>query len=362
MPRKNGIKVCLVTISLGVGGAERSTAILSQMLEMKGYDVHIVILNDLIEYPYSGKIFNLGARKTEDDPLFERISRFKKLRSYFKSEDFDFIIDNRTRPSALKELYYLDFLYRGFNIIYVIRSAHLDLYLPKNRWVASRIVKKAFAIVGVSKYISESINMLFSTKKAISIYNPMMEFLSVDMNFDERYIIFVGRIEDSVKNISLLLEAYQKSKLPLEDIHLKILGNGTDVDFLKQKTTDLGIAETVPFIPFTENVYPYLKNALFTVLTSKYEGFPRILIESLSAATPVVSVDCVSGPNEIITNEENGLLVENFNSQALAEAMDRMVLDGELYRRCKANSIESVSHLSIENIAEEWNKILQNEK
>ncbi len=362
MPRENKIKVCLVAISLGEGGAERSTAILSEMLEMKGFEVHIVILNNVIDYSYSGKLFNLGDFKTEGDSIIKRVLRFRKLRTYLKLENFDFIIDNRTRQSVLKEWYYLDFLYRGFNIIYVIRSAHLDLYLPKNKWISNRMIKRAHGIVGVSKYISTSVNSLFSTKKAVSIYNPMMVFSSNENKTDEKYIIFVGRLEDDVKNISLLLEGYKKSKLSLNNIRLKILGSGSDLYNLMQKATNLLISDFVDFIPFKEDVYPFLKNALFTVLTSQYEGFPRVLIESLSAGTPVVSVDCISGPNEIIIQEENGLLVDNFNPQALAEAMDRMVLDTELYRKCKANSVASISHLSLENIAEEWNKILKDEK
>ncbi len=362
MPRENGMKVCLITISLGKGGAERSTALLSQMLVMKGYEVHIVILTDLIDYPFAGKLFNLGELKTQNDSLVQRLSRFRKLRKFLKKENFDYIIDNRNRFSAVKELYYLNYIYKGFKTIYVIRSANLDEYLPRNKWVIKQIINKSHKIVGVSKHIARTINMLFSTDKGVSIYNPVIMFSGNEVNSEDKYIIFVGRLEDDVKNISLLLESYRQSNLPEKGIRLKIMGSGEDRDKLVQKVTDLGLLEEVEFIPFKPDVYPYLKNAFFTVLTSKYEGFPRALVESLSVGTPVVSVDCVSGPNEIILNEQNGLLVENFNVKALAKAMNRMISDTELYKRCKENSINSIAHLSFENIAEEWDKLLQNEK
>lgn len=362
MLRKNRMKVCLVSISLGKGGAERSTALLSQMLEMKGYEVHIVILNNLIDYSYSGKLFNLGEIKSQNDSLIKRIGRFKKLRAYFKNEKFDFIIDNRTRVSAGKEWYYLDYLYKGFKIIYVIRSANLDLYLPKKKWIVKQMIAKSYKIVGVSKHIAKEINTQFSTDKAVSIYNPIMEISGSAHEVEGKYIIFVGRLEDDVKNLSLLLDAYSQSCLPERNIRLLIMGSGDDREKLIGNADKLGISKEVQFVSFKPDVYPYLKNAIFTVLTSRYEGFPRALVESLSVGTPVVSVDCVSGPNEIIRNEMNGLLVENFNVTALAEAMDRMVTDRELYERCKKNSVKSIDHLSLENIAEEWDKLLKDEK
>lgn len=363
MPRENRMKVCLVAISLGKGGAERSTALLSQMLEMKGYEVHIVILNNLVDYSYLGKLFNLGEIKSESDSLIKRIQRFKKLRTYFKRENFDFIIDNRTRSSAAKELYYLKYIYKGFRIIYVIRSAKLDNYLPKNKKVSKQIIQNSHKIVGVSKHIAETVNSLFSTEKAISIYNPMERLSTVESGAIEgKYIIFVGRLEDSVKNISLLLDAYSQSKLQEQDIRLKILGSGSDGDKLVLKAENLGISGMVDFISFKPDVFPYLKSAIFTVLTSRYEGFPRALVESLSVGTPVVSVNCVSGPNEIIIDETNGLLVENYNVDALSDAMNRMVSDSDLYEKCKKNSLESIAHLSLENIAKDWDKILRNDK
>src|SRR5690554_5986363 len=99
MTSQKKFKVCLVSISLAKGGLERSCAMLSQMLENQGHEVHLVLLNDEVDYPFSGKLLNLGALKDEKDTLVKRLLRFRKLRNYLKTENFDVIIDHRPKNS-----------------------------------------------------------------------------------------------------------------------------------------------------------------------------------------------------------------------------------------------------------------------
>ncbi len=359
MPLPVPKKVCLVAISLAQGGAERSTALLSRLLEKCGYEVHLVILNDHVDYEFSGKLMNLGKLKKQKDKLPHRFLRFKKLRQFLIREKFDWIIDNRTRSVAMKEWYYLNYIYRGFRVVYVVRSGNLKAYLPQHSRISKQIVNRVEKIVGVSKHISNEINTTYKTDKVVTIYNPIETVPKMESTeIVEPYILFVGRLVNAVKNFSLLLEAYQKSILPTKNIRLKIVGSGPDLEQIKQRASDLEISETVDFIPFNSRIYPYYQQALFTVLTSRYEGFPRVLIESFSVGTPVVSVDCISGPKEIVRHEQNGLLVPNHDVDALSKAMNRMVQDKNLYEICKRNSQASVAHLSETAIAEQWDKLL----
>jgi glycosyltransferase involved in cell wall biosynthesis len=82
------------------------------------------------------------------------------------------------------------------------------------------------------------------------------------------------------------------------------------------------------------------------------------LIESLAAGTPVISVDCETGPNEIIQHGINGLLVENHKPEALAKAMNWFIADENLYQNCKNNAKQSVEHLSLNAIAQSWQSLL----
>ena len=83
-----------------------------------------------------------------------------------------------------------------------------------------------------------------------------------------------------------------------------------------------------------------------------------VLVESLSMGTPVVSLDIVSGPSEIIQHEKNGLLVPKREVSLFAEAMRNMVDNETLYENCRTNARESVEPFSFSKISEKWNKLI----
>ncbi|SDH77916.1 glycosyltransferase [Winogradskyella thalassocola] len=359
MLKANNKKICIVVSSLGKGGAERSSGLLSEMLFDVGYDVHVVsVLND-IEFPFKGKLLNLGELKAKDDSALGRINRLRVLKAYLKKHNFDYVIDNRTRIGFLKEFIISKFIYSPKKTIYCIRSYKTANYINPNRFLGRLLYGNAYKIVGVSKAIAEKVKADYSFNNVTSIYNPIaLEEHNSKLETKDNYILFFGRLDDEVKNISLLLEAYAKSELPKHQVNLKILGEGKDLETLKNQVEILNIASNVEFLPY--NPYPsaIVKSALFTLLTSRYEGFPRSILESLALGTPVVSVDCKSGPNEIIQNTFNGLLVENHNQGALSEAMTSLFIDKDLYLRCKQNSKPSVAHFSEAEIVQQWQSIL----
>lgn len=351
-------KVAVICISLANGGAEKSSSMLTNMLVDKGFNVHTIIIKDEVIYDFSGKLFNLGAFKSENDNILKRIGHLKVLRRYLVNEGIDIVIDNRTRNKSLKEFIYLFYIYSGFNIIYVVRSAYLQNYFPKYRWLAKAMIKRSSKIVGVSKNIAVKVNALYQTNKALHIYNPVSKVSQSPINIPKPYILFLGRIDNHAKNFELLLDAYRLSALPDNQIKLKIYGHGPDETWLKHKIDLFNLSSDVELHSFNMEPEQILREAYFLVLTSNYEGFPRVLIESLSVGTPVVSVDCESGPNEIIFNEENGLLVEKGNATLLANAFNRFIFDKEMYNKCKNNAQASVRTYYQENIVMQWEQIL----
>jgi glycosyltransferase involved in cell wall biosynthesis len=361
MIKTNSKKVCIVVSSLGGGGAERSSAYLSEILFNLGCDVHIVSVLDDIQYPYKGELLNLGEFKAKNDSSLGRLQRLGIFKDYLKKHSFDYVIDNRTRIGFWKELVISRWVYKPKEIIYCVRSYNTDLYINPNKFLGKILYGSAYKIVTVSLAIKEKLEKDYNFNNLSTIYNPidLKPDETKNENFCGKYILFFGRLDDAVKNISLLLEAYAQSILPDSNIKLKILGEGEDKLRLMEKTKSLNLVDKVEFLGFQSDPNNIIKSSLFTVLTSRYEGFPRALIESLALGVPVVSVDCKSGPNEIVVDEQNGLLVENYNVEALVKALNKMIQDEELYLHCKSNSTASVEKFSKENIGLQWQTILK---
>lgn len=357
---KTGFKIAIVGDTLSGGGAEQVHARLSQFLYSKNIEVHNIIFNDKVEYEYKGFLKNLG--KIPDKTKINKLQKVYALRNYFRQHQFDFVIDFRCRVNNINELL---IFYFGYNcpVIYTVRSGIIEYYIPKNTFVKRLIYKKAKAILTVSNRITELLKKDFKIP-VVTIYNPLdlEKIKNLSTLFtpeEENYILAVGRMNDKVKQFDKLIEAYSDSVLPQRDVQLLILGEGQYLDELKLLVKQKKLVDKVIFKGYQTNPQAYQKNALFSVLSSKNEGFPNVIIESLAVDTPVISFDCFAGPSEIIQHQQNGLLVEDQNVGKLAEAMNLMVEDQKLYQFCKQNAANSIQKFAIENIGQQWLDLLQ---
>lgn len=365
LPDAKNKKVCLVVISLAKGGAERSTAMLSQMLAEKGFEVHTVVLTDEIDYEYAGKLYNLGKLKAKKDSLLRRVLRFRKLRSYLIKEQFDVIIDHRPKNNYAREVFYNSFIYRYLNKIYVVHSSKKTVYLTEKPIRFSKICRNNIANVTVSKYIETEILNKSGIQNTVTIHNAFDpdwekgegEFPTILKN--KNYILSYGRLNDTIKDFTFLIEAFSNSKVWEKEIYLVILGDGKDKIMLQELAASKDCASQILFLPFTKEPFEIIKNARCVTLTSKYEGFPMVLVEALSQGTPVVSLNIISGPSEIVQNSVNGLLIDGRSLPLFSEALQKICFDEKLYQELKKNTKPSVQQFSKEVIAEKWNKLLQ---
>jgi N-acetylgalactosamine-N,N'-diacetylbacillosaminyl-diphospho-undecaprenol 4-alpha-N-acetylgalactosaminyltransferase len=349
---KKPLKVAIIGYKLADGGLERVFGNTTQMFHNSGLEVHTLVLEDNIEYEFAGKLVSFGK--------YSKYSKYFKLRNYLINEHFDFIIDFRHRINPAMEWVFLNFIYRNIKTIYTVHSSRIENYLTKNSWIAKQILQKTHKVVAVSNGIKQKIETTFNYYSIDVIHNShgMNSFESSNkLPFD--YIIAVGRLVP-LKQFDKLIESYAASNLPSKNIHLVLLGTGIERHNLEQLIDQLQLKQFVHLLGYKKNVFSYISNAKFLVLTSKYEGFPMTVIEALSLGIPVISFDCESGPNEMINNNHNGILVDNQNFTELTHKMNIFVEDEILYQNCKNNASSSVLNFQSNVIVKQWLQLLNN--
>lgn len=352
-------KIALIGDCLANGGAEKVHALLSVYFKNQGLEVSNCIFVDWMEYDYSGTILNLGKINAESNPLKRKLTRFFSLREFIKNNHFDAVIDFRMRTGFGQEWLISRFCYPK-DAYYTVHSGILDYYFPK----LSRTIYSSKNIVAVSKAIQNAVVAKGLAKNAFQIYNPIylksIEFLKEEYQVPEqKYILAVGRMNDDIKQFDKLILAYSKSILTGGKVKLLFLGDGQKQEEYKALVESLDLKELVEFKGFVANPFPYYKNALFTVLSSRNEGFPNVILESFALGTPVVSFDCFSGPNEIIIHRENGLLIANQDFGKLTDALDLFFEDNALLKQCKQNAKKTAGSFDIETIGKQWLKLLK---
>ena len=119
-------------------------------------------------------------------------------------------------------------------------------------------------------------------------------------------LIAVGRLSHQ-KGYDLLFKA-----LALLDInyHLDIYGTGPELGKLSDIIDDLSLTSNVRFMGFTDNPYEKMAKSHLLLLSSRYEGFPNVVLEANYCGVPVIAFDSPGGTAEIIDNGFNGFLVD----------------------------------------------------
>jgi glycosyltransferase involved in cell wall biosynthesis len=354
-------KIALIGDSLTNGGAEKVHSLLSVYFQNAGMEVYNCIFCDLVSYEYSGSLLNLGKVKPHSFFITRKLKRFFAFKKFIKNNDFDFVIDFRQRTVFILELMISKTVYPK-STYYTVHSGVLGFYFPKLMFLSNLIYNNR-NIVAVSKAVKEEIQNKKRLAKVDFIHNPIDLQSTLDLKNQfkvaiSNYILAVGRMNDGIKQFDKLILAYSKSILPERNIKLVFLGEGKKKESYIKLAQKLGIESLVEFKGYVHNPFPYYNKALYLVLTSKNEGFSNVLVESLSAETPVIAFDCFAGPNEIIINNENGILVENQNVPKMIEAMNLFVEDNELYDFCKKNATNNIERFSIEVIGKQWLELM----
>ncbi|PZP13063.1 MAG: glycosyltransferase family 4 protein [Aliarcobacter butzleri] len=339
------MKLAFIINSLNKGGAERVVSLLTKELS-KEHEVFIILFDNNIAYEYGGKIIDIECKSISGKigKLFNIFKRRTRLKKIFYENKFDKIF-------AFMESAYLPAILTGYPIISSVRNN------PKvySKFITKYILPKARKVVAVSNHIEKELNNL-GIENTQTIFNPTIEDedykIIENLSKYKPFVLAVGRLHKQ-KNFDLLIRAYENTKVS-NDVKLLIVGEGLGRDNLELLIKELDLKNKVFLVGQKDNIKDYYLQSELFILSSKYEGFPNVLVEALSNECVCISTDCPTGPSEIIKNNENGLLIINENLEEMTKAIDRLYFDENMKKIFSNNAKKSISHLNIKKIAKDW--------
>ena len=333
-------KICLLVETLtGGGGREKICTITANYLAARGWEITLIVLNlnqASCRHDLDSRIrvVDLHKRRLKD--------AFYTLKNFIKQEEYTKIL----AFSANLGVYLLRirfFLQHQFKIITEVdvslkghiklrKSIGLSLYRYLVDYHIYLLLRRVDYIITVSQGLKEELSKYYKIKpqKLTTIYNPVgPEYKKNQKKLQKKTklkrskeLLFVGRFA-AEKRVDFLLRAFAACLIKRNDLHLRLVGKGILQNELEKLVETLAIENHVTFERFHKNVRSFYENADITVLTSSYEGFGNVLLESISVGTPVVSVDCPYGPSEIIVNGVNGYLVPMHDREGFSKKISQ---------------------------------------
>ena len=377
----NKLKLVYITPALYMaGGVERVLTLKANYFaEHFGYDITIILTEGKgkpLFYPLSNKIkvinLNIGFEKLWTCSFIRKIFVYLKKQRQFKKaltnelmrirpditisllrREINFINDIKDGSRKIGELHVNRANYRNFEA----NDSNFIKSLFAKFWMHSLVakLKKLDRFVVLTEEDKEA----WPELKNIRVIPDPLSFLPTKYSeLKEKRVIAVGRYVYQ-KGFDLLLQAWSKIEKLYPDWQLAIFGDGDRTPYENQMKA-LGINDNSCHLngPTSNIQQEYINSSIF-VFTSRFEGFGMVLVEAMVCGLPVVSFDCPCGPKDIVKDNEDGILVENGNIEALCASLIRLMDDNSLRLIMSEAGQKNAKRFGIEQIAERWKSLFE---
>ena len=360
------------------GGVERVLTLKTNYFaEHFGYDITIILTegkNKPLFYPLSDKIkvINLDINFEElwtcsfVKKVFVYLSKQRIFKQRLTAElmhirpditvsllrrEINFINDIKDGSKKIGELHINKSNYRNFDK----ENSNIFKSIFAKLWMRELISKlqQLSCLVVLTEKDKESWRELSNVE---AIPNPLPFTTDSISSLSEKRVIAICRYSYE-KGIDLLLQAWKKVEDEITEWRLDVYGDGERRPYefmIDNLSIDRNRCSLHGRIIDVQEAY---KKSSISVCSSRFEGFGLVIIEAMSCGLPVVSFDCPWGPGSIITDGEDGILVENGNVSHLSDALVKIINDTEGRERMAQNAVKNVQRYNIEHIALHWKQL-----
>jgi glycosyltransferase involved in cell wall biosynthesis len=319
------MKLLFFINSLSSGGAERVISKLANHYGDAGHDVTLATLTSIDSDYYSVSpsvarvSINAGQVSTGiASAIANNLKRYIKVRALFRRLEPDTIIAFMPTANVLAVLATFALSKSAMPVI-VSERVH-PAFDPTSKirfWFKKFTYRRAQSVVVLSTlsaaWFEHEMNVGSCTviPNGVALPLPIETAIIAPQDYvssDSKLLLVVGRISDQ-KQPFVALAAFQALIAEDPSWQLVFIGSGDLENDLTQTVQQSSYAENVHHIRRAGNISDWYERANLFLSTSKFEGSPNALIEAMAHGCPVIAFDCPTGPAELITHEENGLLL-----------------------------------------------------
>lgn len=357
------MNICFTICTLSnSGGTERVSTLIANELTNRGYHVFFV--------SYVGKskpFFQLNKKIT-----FYRILRNKweykmrhlsqyiqwRYQTFLRKNKIDIVIDVDTFMAEFSaEACYQTGVklisWDHFNFTYMQGTERKNNVLRLIKQYSSQLVVLTKA--DKQMYLK---NTDFSPNFITQIYNPLSYCINEITYHFEKKVLAVGRFVHQ-KGFDTMLKIWTIVEPQMPDWKLEIIGDdGNDEAQLHKLKRDLSL-RNVKLLPATKNIMEHYQTASIYALSSRFEGFPMVLLEATSMSLPIVAFNCKTGPDEIIKEGENGFLITPNDINGFAEKLLLLMQNETLRQKFGKRSFELSQKFNIQEIGNSWQVLIE---
>lgn len=359
------MKIGFLIQTLSSGGAERATAALANEMSAKGEDVKIVTFNSgesFYKLNDDVKIVNMNLQKFPSNPVKKVLACIKRMldiRKIIKSQGFDVLVCMNSVLAGY------GIFSTAFTKTKTVGSERNNPYKYFNGKILS-VVKKISAVLSdgyifqtyaAREYYSDKLK----NKSAVipnAVFNPAVSEIE-PAEIRQKIIYGVGRLT-AQKRLDCLIDAFSIVSEKHPDYKLVIFGSGELQNELQNQIDVLGLSDKALLAGSNPDALKFVSKGSVFVLSSEYEGMPNALMEAMAVGVPCVSTRCKMGPEELIDNGENGVLVsDGCSKEELADGIFSIIENEDFANKLSMNSRKLLETHSVSAITDKWIEYLK---
>jgi GalNAc-alpha-(1->4)-GalNAc-alpha-(1->3)-diNAcBac-PP-undecaprenol alpha-1,4-N-acetyl-D-galactosaminyltransferase len=359
------MKIIFIIDSLCSGGAERVMSILANNLSYTGHQITILSkvhqpgfyeLSENVTLVYPKTKINYRNRITT---TLSRISLYIDIYKYLKNAKPDRVIPFLTTTNG--------------TIIILCKLLGLNVIASEHN--NFRLNLKSFPVWFIKRHIYPHANLItvLTERDKVEYYNkfmknvvvmpnplPLVPIEKVDLRHRDKIILSAGNLlRWEQKGFDRMLEIFSLIAPKYPEWQLHIAGNG-DPAYLTEIILKLKIGSQVTLLGEVKDIQGLMQSSSIFALTSRWEGLPMVLLEAMSQGMACIAFDCFTGPGDLITNDSDGILVEDNHFDQFVVRLSKLIEDQELRLTLGTNAIEKSKKYLPEKIVERWLSIIEN--